>query len=62
MPTNNSDVGKENLRNQLNERRKVIDDAFKNGEMKIGEYENYKAKLGNIEERLNDGRLVHTNK
>lgn len=62
MPQNNAEVGKENLRNQLNDRRKVLDEAFKNGEMKIGEYENYKTKLGNIEDRLNDGRLVHMNK
>lgn len=56
------EVGENELKNKINERRNVIDEAFKNGEMKPSEYETQKTKLSNIEDRLNSGKDVHTNK
>lgn len=58
----NKEIGEKDIKERLNDRRKIIDEAYKNGEMKINEYENQKTKLNNIEERMNDGKTIHTNK
>ncbi len=58
----NKEIGEKDIKERLNDRRKIIDEAYKNGEMKINEYENQKTKLNNIEKRMDDGKTIHTNK